>query len=88
VISYQLVWDSNTGDCSQTLVGYEVPFIGLGFNVTQGLEFDRTYCFKVRALNRYGWGEWSMVSYISTSDSPGQMEIVSTESFYDLIEEV
>lgn len=34
VISYQLVWDSNTGDCSQTLVGYEVPFLGLGFNVT------------------------------------------------------
>jgi len=88
VMSYQLVWDANTGDCSKTLVGFDVPFMSLGFNVTQGLEFDRTYCFKVRALNRYGWGAWSIVSYISTSDSPGQMEIVGTETYYDIIDEV
>jgi hypothetical protein len=56
--------------------------------VTQGLEFDRVYCFKVRALNIYGWGEWSIVSYISTSDNPGQMEVLMTESIYDPIDEI
>ena len=88
VLSYNLVWDANTGDCTKDLIGLEIPYLSLSYIVTQGLEFDRTYCFKVRALNTYGWGEWSIVSYISTSDNPGQMEVVLTQSIYDPIDTV
>lgn len=83
VLSYNLVWDAGTGDCTMDLIGSLVPYTQLSYVVTQGLTFDRTYCFKLRALNKYGWGPYSIVSYIRTSDSPGQMEILSTDSFVD-----
>lgn len=83
VLSYNLQWDAGTGDCTMDLVGATVPYTGLSYIVTQGITFDRTYCFRVRALNVYGWGEFSYLSYVRTSDRPGQMEIVYTDSFID-----
>lgn len=42
--------------------------------------------FKIRARNIYGWGDFSPIAQIRTSDSPGQMEIVYTDSFVDAID--
>ncbi len=88
VTSYNLVWDAGLGDCTLNLVGFSIPYTGLSYVVTQGLSPDTTYCFKLRAKNQYGWGEYSIVSYIRTSDNPGQMEIVITESIIDPIDQL
>lgn len=33
-------------------------------SVTQGIRKGETYRFRYRALNKYGWGPYSDVSYI------------------------
>ena len=76
IVSYNLQWDAGTGDCSQDLIGNAVPYSALSYIVTQNIVLDRTYCFRLRALNIYGWGDFSYLSYIRTSSSPGQMDIL------------
>jgi len=71
ILSYNLVWDAGTGVCNIDLVGNAIPYTQLSYIVTQGLYVDKTYSFMLRAQNIYGWGEFSYVSYIRTSDSPG-----------------
>ncbi len=56
--------------------------------VTQNIAMDRTYCFRIRAQNVYGWGDFSYLSYIRTSTSPGQMDIVQTTAFIDPFDNV
>lgn len=34
VLSYNLVWDANTGDCDKNLIGFEIPYLGLSYIVT------------------------------------------------------
>jgi len=51
--------------------------------VTQNIIVDTTYCFRIRAQNIYGWGDFTYLSYIRSSTSPGQMDIVQTTAFID-----
>lgn len=88
VLSYNLQWDAGTGDCTKDLIGDDVPYSQLSYMVTQGITTDTTYCFRLRAKNIYGWGDFSYLSYIRSSTSPGQMEIVQTVAFIDAFDGV
>ena len=59
VLSYNLQWDAGTGDCTKDLIGDDVPYSQLSYMVTQGITTDTTYCFRLRAKNIYGWGDFS-----------------------------
>ncbi|CDW74138.1 pa14 multi-domain protein [Stylonychia lemnae] len=74
ILSYNLVWNSGTGDPSITLI----DSLLLQYTV-KGLTEGLPYKFKLRARNIYGYGDYSSVNTLIPSDIPGKMEIPIVE---------
>jgi hypothetical protein len=70
IFSYNLYWDNGTGSTSIELVDE----LTQQFTVT-GLQGGLNYKFKVRALNIYGYGEFSDEYVVEASDMPGRSEL-------------
>lgn len=80
ILSYQLVWDSNSGivniiasqnmDLSKVLIG-----------LTRGSD----YVFKVRAQNIYGYGAFSDLYTVRASSVPDTMLMIETISVMETI---
>ena len=78
ILSYNLVWDNNSGVVDQELTGVSTYFTSTSFEITEGIVEGRDYLFKVRALNIYGWSAYSDVVAIRASEVPQQPDIVTT----------
>lgn len=66
------MWDAGTGTTDVELVS------GMIFTYTIiGAEQHKDYRFKVQAWNIYGYGDFSPVTVISTTDIPSLMEPVT-----------
>ena len=72
------MWDNNTGVVDQELTGVSTYFTQTSFEITEGIVEGNDYLFKVRALNIYGWSEFSDVVTIRASEVPQQPDIVTT----------
>jgi hypothetical protein len=70
ILSYNLYWDDGTGVTDIELVDSLIT----EFRVT-GLQGGVNYRFKVRALNIYGYGDFSDEYSLEASDLPGRPEI-------------
>mmetsp|Transcript_33982 Transcript_33982/g.25068 ORF Transcript_33982/g.25068 Transcript_33982/m.25068 type:complete len:512 (-) Transcript_33982:873-2408(-) len=85
ILSYNLVWDAGSGTTNQVLVGLSTSYTSTSYAVTTGIASGFTYLFKIRALNIYGWSDFSTELAITASDVPSQMAIVSTSLVLDLV---
>lgn len=73
ILSYQLVWDNNSGT-ADIVVSDELVLTKTIIGLVTGYD----YRFKVRAYNVYGFGDFSDLSIIRASDVPNVMPMVQT----------
>lgn len=79
VLSYHLQWDAGTSGSSWVdLVGSSVASTALTFTVTTNVIAGRTYNFRVRARNVWGWGAYSNSIAVKAATRPGDMQAVTT----------
>jgi hypothetical protein len=74
------VWDAGNGigTVNQDIVGNNVDYTQTSITITSGISSAQTYYFKIRAKNIYGWGSYSSIASIVSSDVPSQMFIPTT----------
>lgn len=71
VTSYNLQWDAGQYGLEWThLVGYESDNLDLSYIATGGIVPSRTYQFRIRAQNKWGWGAWSSIVHVKASTWP------------------
>jgi hypothetical protein len=74
ITSLQLQWDQGTGDIEwMTLVGEDPYSTSTSFTISENLVPGRTYLFKYRTRNIFGWGEWSDKNGIMAASIPETM---------------
>eukprot|EP00347_Sterkiella_histriomuscorum_P011727 403371340 len=79
VISYNLQWDAGNDQVNwYDLVGLSPAYTSTSYILTSGVTYGKTYYFRVRAKNIYGWGDFSNVMEIRASAAPNQITTVST----------
>lgn len=77
VLSYELQWDQGTSTWV-SLAGSASYYTGTSYTIALGITSGTTYQFKVRAYNKWGWGEFSPVVSILAASVPSQMATVTT----------
>lgn len=77
VIAYSLYWDAGVAGEPGTYVELTDALV-TSFTVN-AVEGGRTYRFKVRARNIYGYGEYSEVTVVIPDDKPGKTDIATVE---------
>lgn len=78
VTSYSLEYDAGTEGGSWTaVVGYLSDFTGTTAVVTQNIERGKTYQFRLRAKNKWGWGAYSSTTSVKAARRPLQITTVS-----------
>lgn len=71
IISYHLQYDAETnGAFWIDIIGNNAFYSSTTFTLTYGLSAGRVYNFRVRALNLWGWGEFSEFAWIKSSTAP------------------
>ena len=79
VTSYNLMWDAGTNAGQwYSLLGNNIDTTALTFTVSSTLISGRTYNFKLRAKNIWGWGPFSNIIAIKASTYPSVMQPVTT----------
>jgi hypothetical protein len=66
ILSYHIQWDYG-GSTYVDLVGYSSTHTTNSYTVTTGIIGGSTYKFKIRALNFWGWGDYSSIVSIVAS---------------------
>lgn len=80
ILAYELRWDANSGTTNIRL--YE----GLTLDYTvESLQAGLDYKFKVRALNIYGFGDYSSTVTLRPDSAPAMMSSVSTSLSYPTV---
>ena len=60
IISYNLEWDTDgTGAAFYELAGLSQSYIQTSYTISQGIEVGGFYQFRIRARNKWGFGEYS-----------------------------
>jgi hypothetical protein len=80
VTSYNIQWSAD-GEDYNDLVGLTTPYLDLSYTVLsteQDLVPGNSYYFKYRALNKYGWGEFSEAITILAAAVPLTTETITT----------
>ena len=71
IISYNLQWDlGNFGLQWYDLIGDITDYLETSYIVSSGISSAVYYKFKVRARNKWGWGQWSQIVSIRASTWP------------------
>jgi len=79
ILSYNVQWDKGEGTSTfYELLGYSSTFTSTSHIVTSGIVGGTDYVFKIRALNYWGWGDFSSEVTIRASETPDQMAAVTT----------
>jgi len=79
IISYHLQYDAETnGAFWIDIIGNNAFYTSTSFILTYGLSPGRIYNFRVRALNLWGWGQFSEFSWIKSSTAPLAIPSIST----------
>jgi hypothetical protein len=58
-------------------VGYESDSLSLEYIATESIIPSHTYQFRIRAQNKWGWGDWSSIVSVKASTWP---EVVAEPS--------
>jgi len=86
ILSYNVNWDQGIGDYVD-LVGESSSFLPVDVDVDAGDWYDYTeenliestpYLFKIRASNKWGWGQYSATKEIIAAMVPDQPAMVET----------
>mmetsp|Transcript_29134 Transcript_29134/g.28192 ORF Transcript_29134/g.28192 Transcript_29134/m.28192 type:complete len:232 (-) Transcript_29134:211-906(-) len=79
ILSYHLQWDEGSAGVSwYDLVGATVDSTADTYIVTSTITGGQSYQFKVRAKNKWGWGDYSAIASFKASEAPDQMDPVTT----------
>jgi hypothetical protein len=79
ILTYDLQWDAgNGGTPSVDLVGVSPYTTSTSFTVTSGVTGGGSYQFRVRAKNKYGWGNFSTTVSILAATPPSTPASVTT----------
>ena len=71
IISYNLEWDRDgTQTTFEELVGQSQSYIQSSYTIAQGITVGESYSFRVRARNKWGFGEFSDPVLLDASYSP------------------
>lgn len=71
IISYNVYWNQgNTNNVWVNLIGETSDYSATSYMATSVTEGE-TYQFKIRANNRWGWGDFSSVTTILAAKAPG-----------------
>jgi hypothetical protein len=71
IISYHLQYDAETnGAFWIDIIGINAFYPSTSFTLTYGIRAGRVYNFRVRALNLWGWGPFSEMSWVKSSRAP------------------
>lgn len=71
ILSYNLQWDEGTGnDVWVDLVGFPTDYLQTSYTVTEGVSKGIDYRFRLRSKNLYGFGAYSTIAVIRSSDVP------------------
>jgi len=81
IISYNLQYDQGSGNDNSwvDLIGYPSNFLQTTYTVTAGITKGTAYRFRLRSKNVYGFGPFSPVAIVRSSDVP-EMPIPVTTS--------
>lgn len=77
ITSYGVQWDQGTGTYVE-LIGESSAYTGLSYIVTTSITEGTTYEFKIRAKNKWGWGDYSSTFSILAATVPDQVATVTT----------
>ena len=79
ILSYHLQYDKGTGNEDWVdLVGFPVDSLVTTYTVTGGIVKGTAYRFRLRSKNIYGFGDYSTIATIYSSDVPEQPAPVQT----------
>ncbi len=79
IVSYNLQWDEGTGnDVWTDLVGFPVNYLLTSYTVTAGIVKNTAYRFRLRSQNVYGFGDFSTIQTVRSSDVPDKPDAVVT----------
>ena len=74
IITYNMQWDRGTnGETWFNLIGSSTDSLTTSYIVTNGVVAGDFYQFRVRAKNKWGWGNFSPVFTIQASTIPDKM---------------
>jgi len=77
ITSYGVQWDQGSETWVE-LVGETSDYLSTSYAVSSGIVASDYYDFKVRAKNKWGWGEYSDVLTIMAAAPPSQIQSVTT----------
>jgi hypothetical protein len=60
-----VLWDTSSDSIEKSLVGSTSDSVLTTFTLTEGVNGDRDYHFRVRSKNLYGWGPYSLITKIN-----------------------
>lgn len=69
VLSYEIQWDQGTSTWV-SLAGGSSYYTGTSYTIALGITSGATYKFKVRAYNKWGWGDFSPEASILAANKP------------------
>jgi len=80
ILSYHLQFDQGTGNEDWAdLVGFPVDSLVTTYTVTGGIVKGTAYRFRLRSKNIYGFGDYSSLATVFSSDVPEMPAPVTTE---------
>ena len=77
ITSYNIYWDQGTSTWT-SLAGESSPYTGTTYTISLGITSGSTYQFKVRAKNKWGFGDFSTTTSVVASSVPSQMSAPTT----------
>lgn len=73
ILSYSLEWDpTGTTGSFVPLIGSTVNSLATQITIQQGIVKGKSYRFRYRALNKYGWGEYSEIATVIAGQAPSK----------------
>ncbi len=78
ILSYNLQWDRGTSNSWEDLTGIFSIFLASEYLVTNQVIPSKSYKFRVRAKNKYGWGQYSQPVAILAADIPDASLLTSS----------
>lgn len=70
ITSYAIYYDNGNGGAFVEVAGETSSFTQTSITVTTGIVVGKTYSFKIKAQNKWGWGQFSDVVMILAANKP------------------